>query len=355
MKKILFVDRDGTLIVEPADYQIDSVTKFKLVPGVIPAMLRFRDAGYRFVMVTNQDALGTDRYPQVRFDEIQALLVGIFASQGLRFDDTRICPHTPEDRCVCRKPGLGLVTDFLADADLDRRHSWVIGDRQTDLDLARNMGLPGLRLEGDIGWPSIADSILTRPRTGSCVRTTRETHIQVDVNLDAPPSAEAKIKTGIGFFDHMLDQIGRHGGFDLRVAVAGDLHIDDHHTVEDTALALGAALRDALGDKTGIERFGFHLPMDDASAHVAVDLSGRPYCRFEGGFDREAVGGLATEMVPHFFRSLADGLRANIHVRIDGQNTHHRIESAFKALGRSLKTAIARSGQVGIPSTKGSL
>jgi len=354
-RKILFVDRDGTLIEEPSDFQIDSVAKFRLVPGVIAALLRLRDAGYRFVMVSNQDALGTERYPQARFDEVQTLLLGILESQGIVFDSVRICPHTPEDGCQCRKPGIGLVLDFLADAEVDRRRSWVVGDRVTDVDLARNMGLPAERLDADHGWRHIADAILSRPRTGSCVRSTRETQIRVDVNLDAPPGDMPTTATGIGFFDHMLDQIGRHGGFELRVAVKGDLHVDDHHTVEDTGLALGAALRDALGDKAGVERFGFHVPMDDATAHVAVDLSGRPYCRFEGSFDREMVGGLATEMVPHFFRSLADGLRANIHVRIDGQNTHHRVESAFKALGRSLRMAIAQSGRAGIPSTKGAL
>ena len=354
-RKILFVDRDGTLIEEPSDFQIDSVAKFRLVPGVIAALSRFRHAGYRFVMVSNQDALGTERYPQARFDEVQALLLGILESQGIVFDSVRICPHTAEARCPCRKPGIGLVLDFLADAEVDRKRSWVIGDRVTDLDLARNMGIPGERIEAGRGWDRIADAILSRPRIGRCVRSTCETQVRVEVNLDAAAGDSATAETGIGFFDHMLDRIARHGGFDLKVTVKGDLHVDDHHTVEDTGLALGAALRDALGDKAGIERFGFHVPMDDASAHVAVDLSGRPYCRFEGSFDRETVGGLATEMVPHFFRSLADGLRANIHVRIDGQNTHHRVESAFKALGRCLRMAVARSGQAGVPSTKGAL
>jgi imidazoleglycerol-phosphate dehydratase/histidinol-phosphatase len=355
MKKVLFVDRDGTLLEEPSDFQIDSLAKFRLVRGVVPALLRLRDDGYRFVMVSNQDGLGTDRYPQARYDEVQALLLSVLETQGIVFESVRICPHLPDDRCTCRKPGLGLVLDYLADAEMDRKRSWVVGDRATDLELARTMGIQGAQLGPESSWAKVAACIVLSPRVASCVRTTRETTIRVDVNLDAPPADTPKIATGIGFFDHMLDQIGRHGGFELEVAVTGDLHVDDHHTVEDTALALGVALRDALGDKRGIERFGSYIPMDDASAQVAVDLSGRPFCRFDATFERETVGGLATEMVPHFFRSLADGLRANIHVRIDGENTHHRVEAAFKGLGRSLRSAIARTGAPGIPSTKGAL
>jgi imidazoleglycerol-phosphate dehydratase/histidinol-phosphatase len=242
---------------------------------------------------------------------------------------------------------------YLADASWDRTRSAVIGDRVTDLELAKNMGIEGIQVSADKSWASIVGDLLTRPRKGHCTRNTRETRIVADVNLDG--TGESKISTGIGFFDHMLEQVSRHGGFDLVLSVQGDLHIDDHHTVEDAALALGSALRQALGDKSGIERFGFYLPMDDASAQVAIDLSGRAFSKFEGTFDRESVGGLATEMVPHFFRSLADGLAANIHIRVEGQNTHHRVESAFKAVGRALRTAIAQSGKPGVPSTKGSL
>ena len=362
-KKILFVDRDGTLIEEPADHQIDSFEKFKLLPGVIPAMLRLRDAGYRFVMVTNQDALGSAHYPLAKYEMIQTLLLGVFSTQGLSFDEILMCPHASSDGCLCRKPGIGLVRGYLADPAWDRKRSAVIGDRVTDLELARNMGIEGIQVDaynssgssgsGEKSWARIAQNLISRPRTGSCTRNTRETRIRADVNLDG--AGECRIATGIGFFDHMLEQIARHAGFDLSLQVEGDLHIDDHHTVEDAALALGTALKEALGDKNGIERFGFHLPMDDASAQVAIDLSGRPFAKFEGSFDREAVGGLATEMVPHFFRSLAEGLGANIHIRVEGQNTHHRVESAFKAVGRSLRIAIAQSGRPGIPSTKGSL
>ncbi len=352
-KKIAFVDRDGTLIEEPADHQIDSYEKFKLLPGVIPAMIRFRDAGYRFVMVTNQDALGTDRYPRAKFDLVQELLIQILSSQGIVFEEVLICPHTPEDRCLCRKPGIGMVQGYLADSNWDRKRSFVIGDRATDLDLAQNMRIEGVRVGVDCSWSQIADQMLDRPRTGACLRNTQETQIRAQVNLDGTGSS--RIATGIGFFDHMLEQISRHGGFDLDLEVKGDTHVDDHHTVEDSALALGAAIREALGDKAGIGRFGFHLPMDDAQAHVLMDLSGRPYFKFEGGFDRERVGELATEMVPHFFRSLAESLGANLHIRIEGENTHHRIEAAFKAVGRSLRLAIARGESADIPSTKGIL
>lgn len=352
-RKVLFLDRDGTLIQEPADFQIDSLEKFALVPGTIRALTRLRDAGYRFVLVTNQDGLGTDRYPQAAYDEIQKLLVGILASEGIRFEAVKICPHFESDRCQCRKPSIQMVQEYLADPELDRKRSYVIGDRETDLLLAQNMRLAGLRISAENGWERIADTILLAPREAICERNTKETKIRARVNLDG--TGATKIHTGIGFFDHMLDQIARHAGFDLELQVEGDTHVDDHHTIEDSALALGAALREALGDKRGIGRFGFFLPMDDASAQVAIDLSGRAFSKFEGGFDREYVGEMATEMVPHFFRSFADGLNANIHIRIEGQNTHHRVESAFKAVGRSLRAAIARSDKGGIPSTKGVL
>jgi imidazoleglycerol-phosphate dehydratase/histidinol-phosphatase len=354
-KKILFVDRDGCLIEEPADFQIDSYEKFKLLPGVIPALLKLKGAGYRMVMVTNQDALGTPKYPLAKFEMIQTLLLGILETQGLTFEEILVCPHEKSEGCLCRKPGIGLVTKYLADPSWDRKRSVMVGDRLTDVELGKNMGIGGIRVSPENPWSKIAAELLSLPRKGSCTRNTRETQITAEVCLDVDGAGESQISTGIGFFDHMLDQIARHAGFDLRLSVKGDLHIDDHHTVEDAALALGAALREALGDKNGIGRFGFHLPMDDASAQVAIDLSGRAYSKFEGGFDRESVGGLATEMVPHFFRSLADGLGANIHIRVEGDNTHHRVESAFKATGRALRAAIAQTGGPGVPSTKGSL
>jgi imidazoleglycerol-phosphate dehydratase / histidinol-phosphatase len=348
-RKILFVDRDGTLIEEPADFQIDSVEKFALVPGVIPALLALRDAGWRFVMVTNQDGLGTAKYPRRKWDSIQALLMGVLGSQGIRFDAVLVCPHFEDDSCECRKPRLGLLKKQLADAGWDRSRSAVIGDRDTDLKLAQNMGIRGIKMGT---WPKIAKSLLGERREARAERTTKETSIKVEVVLDG--EGRSKIATGICFFDHMLEQLAKHGGFDLKLAVKGDLHIDEHHTVEDVGLAVGAALKKALGDKVGIGRYGFTLPMDETLASAAVDLSGRAHFKFVGKFPREAVGGLPTEMVPHFFRSLSDSLGATLHLRVKGQNAHHMVEACFKAVGRALRPAFKLGGG-GLPSTKGAL
>ncbi|MBI3506880.1 MAG: bifunctional histidinol-phosphatase/imidazoleglycerol-phosphate dehydratase HisB [Proteobacteria bacterium] len=348
--KILFLDRDGTLIHEPPDHQIDRLEKIKLLNGVIPALLSLRDAGYRFVMVSNQDGLGTKRYPKKAFEEVQTFLLNVLGSQGIRFEAVRVCPHLPKDDCVCRKPRLGLVRDYLADPGWDRGSSFVIGDRETDIELAKNMGIGGARLGS---WSAIAKRLLGRRRTASVKRETKETSVLVDVDLDG--TGDASARTGIGFFDHMLEQVAKHGGFDMTLEVKGDVHVDDHHTVEDAGLALGAALRKALGDKVGIQRYGFLLPMDEASAKVSLDLSGRPYFKFKGLPARERVGGLAVEMVPHFFRSLAESLGASLHIELSGENAHHVIESAFKGVGRSLRMAIAKGGQCGLPSTKGTL
>ncbi|RMF97350.1 MAG: bifunctional histidinol-phosphatase/imidazoleglycerol-phosphate dehydratase HisB [Gammaproteobacteria bacterium] len=353
-RRIAFLDRDGTLIVEPPDEQVDSLDKFALLPGVIPALLQLRNAGFEFVMVSNQDGLGTPAFPREQFEPAQELLLDILASQGIEFSDILICPHRPQDGCHCRKPATGLLEPLLADPAVDRAGSVVIGDRESDLELARNAGIPGLRIDpADPGaWHRIADE-LTRPaRRATVTRRTRETDIELSVDLDAEEPVE--ISTGIGFFDHMLEQVARHGGFALRLRCHGDLEVDEHHTVEDTALALGTALREALGDKRGIARYGFLLPMDEARAQVALDLSGRPYFVFEGAFRRDAVGGLPTELVPHFFRSLAESLGAALHLSVQGDNTHHMVESLFKATGRALRQAKAIEGQA-LPSTKGSL
>jgi imidazoleglycerol-phosphate dehydratase/histidinol-phosphatase len=353
--KILFLDRDGTLVVEPADGRVDSFAKLELVPGVIPALLRFKAAGYELVVVSNQDGLGTREFPRERFDEIDGVIRGLFASQGIEFAEVLYCPHEADERCDCRKPAVGLVRKYLADGVLDRRASAVIGDRETDLELARNLGLRGFKIGGDgfAGtWEGIAHAVLDAPRTASVTRKTRETEITVTVDLDREADAEAA--TGIGFFDHMLEQLGKHGGFALAVHCNGDLKVDEHHTVEDTALALGQALRNALGDKRGIQRYGFVLPMDEAAAEVAIDLGGRAYFVFEGEFPRAAIGELPTELVPHFFRSLADALGAAIQIRVRGENTHHMIEACFKGVARALRQAIARGGAE-LPSTKGTL
>jgi imidazoleglycerol-phosphate dehydratase/histidinol-phosphatase len=354
-EKILFIDRDGTLIEEPRDEQIDSFEKFRLLPGVIPALLRLRDAGFRFVMVTNQDGLGTDSFPHENFRGPQELLLHVLESQGIRFDAVLICPHRPADGCDCRKPQPKLVEQYLAGRSVDRAACVVIGDRDTDVQLAANLGCRALRIRtGDPleAWPAIAESLTTPQRIAQVVRRTKETEISVAVDLDR--ESPIRIATGIGFFDHMLEQIARHGGFSLALSCTGDLHVDEHHTVEDCALALGQALRHALGTKVGIARYGFLLPMDEAEAKVALDLSGRALFRFEGRFPRDHVGGLPTELVPHFFHSLADALGAALHIAVTGENSHHMVEACFKSVGRALRQAFRVEGSE-LPSSKGVL
>ncbi len=353
-KKILFIDRDGCLIEEPEDEQIDAFSKFRLMPNVIPALLQLKQAGFRFVMVSNQDGLGTESFPTPDFQGPHDLLLQILASQGLEFDAIHIDPSFPEDGSLNRKPGVGMVLDYLRDPQMDRTHSAVIGDRETDLELAANMGLKGFRV-GAHGqnWTEIASAILENPRVGLVERKTAETGIRVAVNLDRPKPI--RIRTGIGFFDHMLEQIAAHGGFSLELDCQGDLYVDEHHTVEDCALALGSALDQALSDRAGIGRYGFVLPMDESLAKVAIDLSGRPAFVLHGQFSRESVGGLHTEMVSHFFASLAQNLRCAIHIELSGDNAHHMVEACFKGVGRALRPALGRGTTAGVPSTKGLL
>ncbi len=355
-KKILFIDRDGTLIHEPDDFQVDALDKVRLVEDVIPSLLEIKDHGYSFVMVSNQDGLGTDAFPQADFDAPQALTMDLFASQGIRFDEVFICPHLPEDQCDCRKPRTGLLTRYLAATAIDLASSAVIGDRQTDMDLAGRIGVDGILVNTDDGdaltWPQIVERLCYSDRKASTERNTNETRIRATVNLDT--SGDTAVQTGIGFFDHMLEQVAKHGGFSLQLECAGDLEVDEHHTVEDTAICLGTALREALGNKYGVGRYGFLLPMDESEAEVALDLSGRPAFRFSGSFPRQNVGELSTEMVEHFFRSLAESLGAALHIKVSGENTHHMIEACFKSVGRALRQAIRRTG-TDLPSTKGSL
>ena len=352
-RKILFVDRDGCLIDEPADEQIDSYEKLDLLPGVIAALQRIVGAGYELVMVTNQDGLGTARFPQASFDGPQDLLLRILASQGIRFGEVLIDRSFPQDGLDTRKPGVGMMRQYLADDGWKRADSVMVGDRETDLQFAANMGVRGFRVgPRGLSWAEIVHQLLDRPRTAEVVRNTKETRIKVRVDLDR--QADPVAHTGLGFFDHMLEQIGKHGGFALRIECEGDTEIDEHHTIEDCALALGQALREALGDKRGIARYGFTLPMDESQASAALDLSGRPYFVFEGQFPRERVGELPTELVPHFFRSLCDTLGANLHLAVKGDNAHHMVEACFKVTARVLRQAIRREGDE-LPSTKGAL
>ena len=357
LQPILFVDRDGTLIKEPDDYQIDRLDKLRLVEDVIPAMLKLRDAGWQFVIVTNQDALGTAAYPQTDFDVPHRAMLDIFESQGIRFRDVLIDTSTASDPAPTRKPGIGLVLPYIQDRCIDWARSAMVGDRDTDIQFADNLGIRGFKLasaafgEG-LDWFAIAHQLVDAPRTARVQRDTAETRIQVVVDLDR--AAEPAVATGLGFFDHMLAQLGKHGGFSLELRCEGDLHVDEHHVVEDCALALGQSLRDALGDKRGIGRYGFVLPMDEALASVAIDLSGRAYFTFEGGFAREQVGGLPTELVTHFFRSLCESMGMTLNLKIEGENDHHKIEACFKGVARALRQAIRRDGYE-LPSTKGVL
>ena len=332
-RKILFVDRDGCLIDEPADEQIDSYEKLSLLPGVIAALQRIVAAGYELVMVTNQDGLGTERFPQASFDGPHDLLMRIFSSQGVHFREVLIDRSFPHDGLDTRKPGVGMMREYLADDGWIRADSAMVGDRETDLQFAANMGVRGFRVgPKGIGWDEIAHQLLDRPRVAEITRNTKETRIKVRVDLDR--QADPIIHTGLGFFDHMLEQIGKHGGFALQLICEGDTKVDEHHTMEDSALALGQALRQALGDKRGIARYGFTLPMDESQASAALDLSGRPYFVFDGQFPRERVGDVPTELVPHFFRSLCDTLGANLHLTVKGENAHHMVEGYFKATAR---------------------
>ncbi len=350
----LFVDHDGTLVEEPPDCQVDSLDKVRFMPGVFAALGELQRAGFALVIVTNQDGLGTPSHPRAAFEKAHRFILDAFESQGITFEAVLICPHFPSDGCECRKPATGLVQRHLRDRRIDLSRSAVVGDRDTDLELARNLGVRGLRVRRngtpEETWPAVARALLARRAHLS--RATRETRIEVSVDLDCGEPVRAR--TGIGFFDHMLEQLAKHGGFALELTCEGDLNIDEHHTVEDCALALGQAWRCALGDKAGIARYGFLLPMDESRAQVALDLSGRSYAVFEGKFARERIGELPTELVPHFFRSFAETLGAAIHVSVTGENSHHMVEACFKGVGRALRAAARREG-TDLPTTKGLL
>ncbi|KTD00936.1 bifunctional histidinol-phosphatase/imidazoleglycerol-phosphate dehydratase HisB [Fluoribacter gormanii] len=352
MQKILFIDRDGTLIEEPFDFQVDSLDKIKLTPHVIPSLLQLQKEGFRFIMVSNQNGIGTPSFPEDDFMICHEFTLDLFSSQGIFFEEIFICPHMPEENCLCRKPKTGLVDQFLKERVINNSCSWVIGDRETDRQFADSLGIKFLPISQQHGWVQVTQTILNQKRTAVIQRKTKETDINLTLILDMDQNSV--ISTPLPFFNHMLEQVAKHGGFNLELCANGDVEVDDHHLIEDTAIALGEGLKKALGDKWGINRYGFTLPMDEALASVAIDISGRGFCEFKGQFTREFVGGMATEMVPHFFNSLATALGATIHIEVKGQNHHHMIEACFKSLGRALGQACMKTNNA-LPSTKGVL
>ena len=356
MNKILFIDRDGTLIEEPADEQIDSFEKLKFVKGVFRNLGFIREKlDFRLVMVSNQDGLGTDAFPEDTFWPVQNFILQTLEGEGITFDEILIDPHFPEDNAPTRKPNTGLVEKYLNDPAYDIANSYVIGDRETDRTFARNIGCKSLILSDEgMSWDKIAEILFAGERTAEVKRTTKETDIHIRVNLDG--TGKCDISTGLGFFDHMLEQIGKHGMMDLMIHTKGDLEVDEHHTIEDTAIALGECILTALGDKRGIERYGYALPMDDCLCSVCLDFGGRPWLVWDADFKREKIGEMPTEMFLHFFKSLSDAAKMNLNIKAEGTNEHHKIEGIFKALARALKMAVRRDiYHYELPSTKGLL
>ena len=372
-QKVLFIDRDGTLIFEPADEQIDSFEKLEFLPGVFRNMFLIqKNLGYKLVMVTNQDGLGTDSYPENTFWPVHNFVLKAFENEGVVFDEICIDRSFPHENLPTRKPGTGMLTHYMTD-EYDLENSFVIGDRVTDVQLAKNLGAKGILInDGSLAeelekqnlseycalvstdWNDIYSCVALPERTAVVERSTKETGIQIKLNLDG--SGVCDISTGLHFFDHMLNQIGRHAGVDLKIKVKGDLEVDEHHTIEDTALALGEAFRKAVGSKLGMERYGFCLPMDDCLALAAIDFGGRPWLVWDTEFKREKVGDMPTEMFMHFFKSFSDTALCNLNIKAEGTNEHHKIEAIFKAFAKAIKTAIKRDVfNFELPSTKGVL
>lgn len=355
-KKVLFIDRDGTLIEEPVDEQVDAFEKLRFKPGVFRSLGRIcRQTDYELVMVTNQDGLGTDSFPEETFWPVHQLMLDALQGEGITFKEQLIDRHFPSDNAPTRKPGTGMVEKYMNDETFDMAASYVIGDRETDAQLARNMGCRSLILGRDgLDWDGVAERLLMEERRAEVHRVTSETDVYVSLDLDG--HGKTDVHTGLGFFDHMLEQIGRHGGLALTIRTSGDLHVDEHHTIEDTALALGECLRKALGSKRGCERYGYTLPMDDCLCTVALDFGGRPWLNWHVEFHRERIGDVPTEMFMHFFKSLSDAAAMNLYIEAHGDNEHHKAESIFKALARSVKMAIQRNVfHYELPSTKGVL
>ena len=354
MKKALFIDRDGTIIKEPADEQIDSFEKLEFVPGAISALRQIaRKTDYELIMVSNQDGLGTDSFPEETFWPVHNFIIQTLRGEGVDFKAQHIDRSFPADGLPTRKPGIAMLTDYMK-GDYDLTNSFVIGDRSTDRQLADNLGAKALILGETMDWPKIEQIVIGGLRIADLKRKTKETDIRIKMNLDG--TGEADISTGIGFFDHMLEQIARHATIDLDVKVSGDLNVDEHHTIEDTAIVLGQCLDSALGDKRGLQRYGFCLPMDDCLCQTAMDLGGRPWLVWEAEFRREKIGDMPTEMFMHFFKSLSDNARMNLNIKADGQNEHHKIEGIFKSFARALRMALNRDTEhFQLPSSKGVL
>lgn len=373
MKKVLFIDRDGTLVIEPPiDFQLDSLEKLEFYPKVFKNLGFIRSKlDFEFVMVTNQDGLGTDSFPEETFWPAHNKMLKAFENEGITFDDILIDPSMPEENSPNRKPGIGMMGKYLKEGAYDIAGSFVIGDRITDVLLAKNLGCKAIFMQDSTDelkrkgledvcalatadWDRVTEFLFAGERTAQVQRTTKETDIFVKLNLDGTGACD--ISTGLGFFDHMLEQIGKHSGMDLTIKVKGDLEVDEHHTIEDTAIALGDCIYQALGNKRGIERYGYCLPMDDCLCQVALDFGGRPWLVWDAEFNREKIGEMPTEMFLHFFKSLSDAAKMNLNIKAEGQNEHHKIEGIFKALARALKMAVKRDiYHYELPSTKGVL
>ncbi len=356
MKKVLFIDRDGTLIKEPADEQIDSFEKLEFVEGMFRNLSFIRkNLDFEFVMVSNQDGLGTDSFPENTFWPVHNFILQTLKGEGVEFDNILIDNHFPADNHPNRKPGTGMLKDYINNPEYDLANSFVIGDRETDAQLAENLGCKALILGKDgLTWEKIAEILFAGERIVEITRTTKETDITVRINLDG--TGKCDIQTGLGFFNHMLEQIGKHGMTDLYIRCKGDLEVDEHHTIEDTGIVLGECLLKALGDKRGIERYGYSLPMDDCLCQVALDFGGRPWLIWDAEFHREKVGEMPTEMFMHFFKSVSDAAKMNLNIKAEGTNEHHKIEGIFKAFARSIRMAVKRDiYHYQLPSTKGAL